>query len=141
MSSFSGFLEVKLLGHTLLGSSYTAPSTLWLALATSIASDVSSLAQFADTEVTTNTGYARQLLSGNLSAPTSGPNWTVATSAAIAFPTATTPWGTVYHVCVVTSATIGSGDVLYHGLLDTSRNVQTNDILQFGAGQFWIRLD
>lgn len=137
-TAFSGFLEVKLLGHTLLGSSYTAPSTIWVALATTITTDANSLADI--TEVTTNTGYTRMLLSSKLSAPTSGPNWTCATSETITFPTATTPWGLVGYVTVMTSTTIGQGDCLYWGALDSSRQVIANDIVQFAAGSFWIRL-
>lgn len=139
-TAFSGYLEVNLLGHTLLGSSFTAPSTVWVALATSIASDCTSIAQFADTEVTTNVGYTRQLANGSWSAPTSGPNWTVVNSSAFTFSAATSAWGTVTHVCLVTSSTHGTGQVLYWGLLDTSRSVQTGDIVQFSAGNLYVRL-
>ena len=137
-TAMSGFLEVKLLGHTLLGSSYTAPTSLWLALCTTITTDANSLADI--TEVTTNVAYTRQPLSGKLSAPTSGPNWTCVTSETITWSAATSAWNLVGYVTVMTSATIGSGDCLYWGALDTSRQVITNDIVQFSAGAFWLRL-
>lgn len=134
-TAFSDWLEQGLLGHTLLGSSLTAPSSLWLSLATSVTSDGGSV-----TEVTTNIGYSRQLLTGKLSAPTSGPNWSCVTSETITWSAATSAWGTVSYCTVVDTATIGAGNVWYWGAVDTPRAVATGDVIQFSAGGFYIRL-
>ena len=139
MSAFSGFLEKQLLGVTLLGSTFTTPSTLWVGLASSISSDCSSPADIS--EITTNVAYARVLLNGKLTAPTSGPNWTVSNSIDITFSAATTAWPlTVYYVTVMTSSTIGSGECMYYGLLETARTLAYADVLSFSAGTLSITL-
>lgn len=136
MANFSNFLEQQLLGHTLLGSSYSAPTTVYLSLATSIASDGDSY-----TEVTTNTGYARVILSGKLTEPTSGNDWTVSNSQAVTFSAATTGWGTVAHFAIFDSITIGGGNMLYWGDLSVSRNVQNSDVLEVPIGNLTVKLD
>jgi hypothetical protein len=140
MSAVSGWLEQKILGVTLLGSSYTTPATLWVCLATSVASDCSSPAHV--TEVTTNVAYSRLPFSpgdGKMSAPTSGPNWTVVSSQSFTFSAATTNWPLpVYYVCLASSSTIGQGEFSYYGLLDASRTVLLNDVLSFSAGSLAI---
>lgn len=128
---FSNYLESKLLGVSILGSSYTAPPTIWVALATSVTSDGDSI-----TEVTTNTGYVRQLIT--FDAPSGG---TCASSGVVSFPTATTPWGTVAHVTLMDSSTIGAGNCLYHSALDTSRSVTTNDTVSFADAALTVTLD
>lgn len=143
MSAFSAFLETKLLGVSLLGSSFSTPATLWVCLATSVASDCSSPAHV--TEVTTNVGYARLPFApadGKWSAPTSGPNWTVANSQAFTFAAATTAWPLdVYYVTIASTSTIGQGEFFYYGLLANSRTVQLNDVLSFSAGSLTITLN
>lgn len=135
-NNFSNFLELNLIGHTLLGSVYTSPATRYLSLATSIASDGDIY-----TEVTTNLGYARILLNGTLSAPTSLNDTTVVNSSNLTFSAATSPWGIVSHFAIFDAETIGSGNMLYHGDLTTTRDVQTDDVLEFQAGSFTIRLN
>lgn len=143
MSAFSGYLERALLGVTLLGSSFSTPATLWVCLATSVASDCSSPAHV--TEVTTNVAYQRLPFAptdGKMSAPTSGPDWTVANSQAFTFAAATTPWPlAVFYVTIATSSVIGTGEHLYFGLLANSRTVLLDDVLSFSAGQLTITLN
>lgn len=133
MSNFSGYLEQALLGVTLLGSSYTAPSTVYVSLATTINSDGDFF-----TEVATNTGYARVAV--DFSEPTSGPTFTCANSSDVSFATATTPWGTVVAFGIYDSGTIGAGNQLYWGTLGTSQAVDTGNTLEFLAGNLTVRL-
>ena len=108
-----------------------------------MASDCSSPAHVS--EVTTNVGYARLPFAptdGRMSAPTSGPDWTVANSMAFTFAAATTPWPlTVFYVTIASSSTIGTGEHFYYGLLANSRTVQLNDVLSFSAGTLTITLN
>ena len=134
MANFSDYLEQQLLGVTLLGSSFTAVTTTYLSLATSLADDGGTF-----TEVTTNLGYVR--LPIEWSAPTSGPTWTVANSATVTFSPATTPWGTVTHFGVYDAETIGTGNLLYWGALDTPRAIGTNDVLEVTSGNLTVELD
>jgi hypothetical protein len=136
MSHFSNYLEKKLLGHTLLGSTYTAPSTIWVSLGTSCNSDGDSY-----TEVTTNIGYARQ--AALFVDPTSGPTWRTYLASNVTFSAATSAWGTVTHVSIWDNSTIGGGNMLYWAPLDTSRAIATSDIFEFtnGSGNLEVRLD
>lgn len=134
MTNFSAYSEQNLLGVTLLGSGFTAPSTVYLSLATSIASDGDSF-----TEVTTNIGYGR--LPIDFSEPTSGPDWSVVNSADVTFSAATSAWGVVAHFAIHDAETIGTGNMLYWGDLTATRDVQTDDVLEFAAGNLSVRLD
>lgn len=138
MTNFSAYLENRLLGATLLGSPFTALTTTWIALATSIASDGDSF-----TEVTTGVGYGRRvMLSGtDWSDITSTPDTTVVNSATKTWSPATTPWGEVKHFGIYDAETIGGGNLLYWGDFDTPRDVLTSDTLEVQAGQLSVRLD
>lgn len=127
MANFSNYLEKALLGATLLGSSFTAPSTVWVSLGTSASSDGDVY-----TEVTTNVGYSRK--PAVFVAPTSGPTWRTYLASNVTFDAATSPWGTVTHVAIFDSGTIGGGNMLYWGALDNSRSVQTNDVFELPLG-------
>lgn len=132
MSGISNYLEARLLGVTLCGSSFTAPATIYICLATSITSDGHSL-----TEVTTNVGYSRQPVT--FQAPTN-PGGTCASSINAAFGPATSGWGTVYWVCLVDSVTHSTGNPLYYGLLDTSRTVLTGDSITIPSSTLLVAL-
>ncbi len=79
--NFSPYLANKLLGHTLLGSVYTVPTTKYLGLASSIAPDLSSYTELA------GLGYARQVTV--FGAPVFEE---VKNTNAVAIGPATTPW-------------------------------------------------
>lgn len=131
--NFSNFLEQTLLGATLLGSSYTSPTTVYVALCTTIASDGDFF-----TEVATNTGYTRVV--AQFSEPTSGPTWTCVNSNSTGFGTSTTPWGNAVAFGIFDSEAIGSGNLLYWGTLGTSENVGTGNTVQILAGDLTVRL-
>ena len=125
----SQYLGAKLNGLTLLGSAYTAPATVWVALATA-GSNLSL------TEVTTNTAYARQPLVGFITTPA----WTVINTAQIDFPEATTPWGTVTHIGVYDSATIGAGNLLFWGEVTAAQAVPAGDSARVSVSSLTCRL-
>ncbi len=131
--NFSNFLEQTLLGATLLGSTYTSPATVYVALCTTIASDGDFF-----TEVATNTPYTR--VQAQFSAPTSGPTWTCVNSNSANFGVSTTPWGNVVGFGVYDAEAIGAGNLLYWGLLGTSENIGTGDTIQILAGDLTVRL-
>ena len=136
MSNFSNYLEERLLGHTLLQSTFTAPPTVYISLATTIASDGDFF-----TEVLSGLGYTRQLMNGNFTEPTSSNDWTVLNSNDITFAAATTPWGIINHFAYFDDEAVGGGNMLYFGDLTASRDVQTDDVLEFQAGNLSVRLD
>lgn len=126
MSSFTDYLETKVLEHVFGGTAYTAPATLYLALYTSAPSDTGG-----GTEVSGGS-YARQAtaftVSGNEATNT----------AEEAFPTATASWGTITHVGVFDAAS--AGNLLAYGTLSVSKVIDTGDIFRIASGDLDITL-
>lgn len=126
MSSFSDYLENKVLGHVFGGTSYTAPATIYLALYTVAPDDTGG-----GTEVSGGS-YARQscafTVTGNLATNTSAVEW----------PTATGSWGTVVAVGVFDAST--SGNLLAYGNLTSSKTIASGDVLRIPAGDLDITL-
>ncbi len=133
MSQMSDYLEGQIRAHIFRTASFTKPTVLAVALCTAAPTDASTGATI--TEVSGGS-YARQTLN-----PLDA-NWTAASStdgltdnaADITFPTATANWGTVTHVAILDSATLGAGNVLFWGALDVSKVVNSGDTFKFLAG-------
>lgn len=124
MAAASDYLEAALLDATLRATSYTSPTTVYLALYTSDPGDDNS-----GTECS-GTGYARQSVAFSRSGSTAS------NSAAVEFPTAGGAWGTITHFGVLDAAT--SGNLLYHGALTTSRAITSGDIFRVPTGDLDI---
>lgn len=133
MTAFSDYLEQKVLGVTLLGTPFTAPSTIYLALATSVTTDGAVF-----TEVPSGTAYARQVVTFGVP-ETNGTKYQVKNTPTNTLPEATTPWGYVTHLGLYDSPT--GGNQLYWGALTTSRTVLTGDTFQFTANELKVQLD
>ena len=135
--SFSDYLEDKVLNHVFGGTAYTAPSTLYVGVFTSAASDTGP-----GTEVSGN-GYARQSAAFTVS----GTSPTTATSsAAIEFPEATGSWGTVTYAGVFDALT-GGNMLAWAELTDPAdfvtplpKAISTGDILRISAGNLKVTL-
>jgi len=129
MSGFTDYLEDKVLDHVFGGTSYTAPTTLYVALYTVAPTDTGG-----GTEVSGG-AYARQTATFNVS----GTNPTEATNAAaIEYPTATADYGTVV-ACAILDASSG-GNMLAYATLTSSKVVSTGDVFRFDAGDLDITL-
>ena len=127
MSEMSNYLENALINGTLRGTTYTAPSTVYLALYTTDPTDADT-----GTEVSGN-AYARQSIT--MGAPSNGVS---TNSAAIEFPQATGSWGTVAYIGIRDALT--TGNLLYHSPLDTSKAIDTGDIFKIAAGSLSVTL-
>jgi hypothetical protein len=128
MAAASDYLELKILEHTLGITSFTAPTTTYLALFTSDPTDAGT-----GTEVSGGS-YARQSISWNT--PASG---ATTNSADVTFPQATGNYGTVTHIGIYDASS--SGNLLYHGALSASKSVETNDTFIVEAGDLSVSLD
>lgn len=128
MAAASDYLELKILEHTLGISSYTAPTTTYLALFTSDPTDAGT-----GTEVSGGS-YARQSISWNT--PASG---ATTNSADVTFPQATANYGTVTHIGIYDASS--AGNLLYHGSLSASKSVEENDTFIVEAGDLSVSLD
>jgi len=134
--NFSDYLEQKLLGHTLLQSIYTMPTTNYMALITSITTTGSEIDYV---EVTTALGYER--LPVDWSSVTSAPDTTVVNSTTLTWSPATTPWGGIVAGVIFDAQTIGTGNPLFWGEPSSVRTIETDDIFSVSAGQLTIKLD
>lgn len=127
MAELSNYLENALINATLRNTSYTSPTTVYLALYTTDPTD-------ADTGTEVSGGsYARQSIT--FGAPSNGVS---TNSAAIEFPQATGSWGTVTHVGIRDALT--TGNLLYHTPLTASKTIATGDIFRIAIGSLSVTL-
>jgi len=127
MAEMSNYLENALINATLRNTSYTTPTTVYLALYTADPTDADS-----GTEVS-GTSYARQSIT--FGAPSNGVS---TNSAAIEFPQAGGSWGTVTHVGIRDAST--SGNLLFHTALDASKTIATGDVFRVAIGSLSVTL-
>lgn len=110
MASKSDYLENKDLDHNLGDGSFTMPSTVALALCTTIPTDASTGATIVEA---TYTGYARLVIAAaDLSAAASGSK---TNSNALTFAACTSGSSTIIGFAICDSSTTGAGNVLYWG--------------------------
>jgi hypothetical protein len=127
MAEMSNFLETALINAVLRNTSYTSPTTTYLALYTSDPTD-------ADTGTEISGGsYARQAIT--FGAPSNG---TSTNSAAVEFPQATADWGVISHVAIRDAVT--SGNLLFHTALDASKTINNGDVFKITTGNLSVQL-
>ena len=127
MAEMSNYLETALINGTLRGTTYTAPTTTYLALYTNDPTDADT-----GTEITGGS-YVRQAIT--FSSPSNG---VTSNSSAIEFPQATADWGTITHVGIRDAVT--SGNLLYHTPLDTSKTIANGDIFKITSTNLSVTL-
>lgn len=143
MASASDYLENKLVDYIFRAGTFTAPSSIYVALCTAATTDADTGSTI--TEVSGGS-YARTALNP------SGSNWAntqasgtgastgtggvTSNSSTITFPTATGSWGTITHIALVDASS--AGNVLFHGALTASKTVGSGDVLSFNAGSLSI---
>jgi hypothetical protein len=127
MAEMSNFLENALINATLRNTSYTSPTTTYLALYTNDPTDADT-----GTEITGGS-YVRQSIT--FSSPSNG---ATSNSSAIEFPQATADWGTITHVGIRDAVT--SGNLLYHTPLDTSKTISNGDIFKITSTNLSVTL-
>lgn len=127
MASKSDYLENKILDHVLRNTAYTSPTTVYVGLLTTVATDSTS-----GTEVSGGS-YARQAVA--FDAASGG---ATANTSLITFPTATASWGTVVGFAIYDALT--GGNILYWGTL-TSQAVADTNTVTIAAGAIDITED
>ena len=136
MSAASDYLENKVLDHVLTATTFTAPTTRYLALFTGTANDVKGRLEagtLTDEVSTSGTAYGRKTVT--FAAASAGSS---ATNATVTFDTATGNWGTITCVAVMDAAT--SGNVLFYGEVTTAKTIETGDTFQVSSGNLTISL-
>jgi hypothetical protein len=125
MAEMSNYLENALVNAVLRNTSYTSPTTTYLALYTSDPTD-------ADTGTEISGGsYQRQPIT--FGAPSNGVS---TNSSAIEFPQATADWGIISHVAIRDAVT--SGNMLFHTALDASKTINNGDIFKITSGNLSV---
>lgn len=127
MAEMSNYLEDALINATLRNTSYTSPTTTYLALYTSDPTDADT-----GTEVTGGS-YVRQSIT--FSSPSNG---VTSNSSAIEFPQATADWGTISYIGIRDAVT--SGNLLYHTALDSSKVINNGDIFKITSTNLSVTL-
>ena len=127
MAEMSNYLENALINGTLRGTTYTAPTTVYVALYTTDPTD-------ADTGTEVSGGsYARQAVT--FGAPSNGVS---VNSAAVEFPQATASWGTIGWVGLRDAST--GGNLLYHTAVDVAKTIDTGDIFKINTSNLSVTL-
>jgi len=127
MSEMSNYLENALINGTLRATSYTAPTTVYLALYLTDPTDAD-----VGTEVSGGS-YVRQSIT--FGSPSNG---VTSNSVAIEFPQATAAWGTIQYIGIRDGLT--GGNLLYHTALNASKEIASGDIFKITAGNLTVTL-
>lgn len=133
MADLSDYLEAALLDHLFGLATFTAPSTLYVALSTADPLDDGS----GITEPVGG-GYAR------VSVAAGAAQWTrtaneVVNDNTVSFPEATSSWGTITHAALYDAAS--GGNLLAHTALGSPAAVASNTVPRFAAGVLAFSLD
>ncbi|MGI9491310.1 MAG: phage tail fiber protein [Geminicoccaceae bacterium] len=147
--SFSNFAARRVLNSFLGGASPASPNfgTLTGASTHLAAADDSGTPTEAGAnfnEPSAVDGYARLALNlpADFTTATDADPSLIENAAALTFATATNAgWGTITHVGIFDSGTIGGGNLLYLLALDTNRTINDGETLSFSAGELELTLD
>ena len=124
----SDYLELKFLDHFTGTASTSAPSAVYLGLATgSIGDDASG------SELTGN-NYSRKAIT--FASASSG---SIASNANVEFDPATGNWGSVSHWGIFDASS--SGNLLFHGSFTSAKTIASGDILKVASGSLTISAD
>ncbi len=117
------------------GALASAP-TLFIAASTADPSaDGSTLAEPS----TSGTAYARVAISGSdFTAATAANPSLLVSSADKTFPQATLPWGTITHLALLDTSTVGAGNLIDAGALLTPRVIGTGGTLEVSSTNFTL---
>lgn len=130
--SITNYSETAILGHVFGSTTFTKPSSLYLALYTVAPGEAGG-----GTEVSTSgTGYARQLATFTISGSSPAQ---AANTAAIEFPVATASWGTVVAAAILDAST--AGNMISFATLSADKTVSAGDVLRFNIGSVVVTLD
>lgn len=131
--AMSTYLENKIIDHTVRpGNPYTAPTNVYVALFTDVASLTELEAGDLTNEVTdTGSAYTRQPIT--FDTPVNG---ITQNSALIEFSQATAVWGNIRYGAVIddSDAVTPAGNILYFGQLTADKQINTNDTFKFNIG-------
>jgi len=133
MAHASDYLENSLLNGILRGTTYTAPSTIYIALFTSDPTDADTGAEVADS------AYIRQdaAKGGTVQEGWTAPSDGVSSNAKlIQFPAIADGTVTITHYGVYDAQ--AGGNLLFHSELTTPRDMEVTDVVSFDIGAITV---
>lgn len=131
--SLSDYAEHKILAHSLAKTTWTVPSTLYIALY-SVAPNENTKGTELTTGQTTN--YQRLAVTGaSWSEPTSG---SISNAVRFEFGPAGTSWGTIEGIAILDAIT--SGNEIWYGTFSSPRTIVASEKLVFDPGSFILTL-
>lgn len=130
--SLTNYGENKWMEH-LFSTSFTAPATIYVALATANPDEAATGA--AMNECANSGSYARTAITFGAAATRK-----VTQNAIVTFPQATGSWGTVTHYAVVDTNTYGSGNVLAYGAFTSSFSPVSGNTPSIASGQVYVEI-
>lgn len=136
MSAASNYTENKVLDHVLGTTSFSAPSTVYLALFTNTSGNAATNLEagtITDEVTTSGSAYGRQSIAFGSASGGSASN-----SATVTFSAATSNWGSITHVAIMDAST--SGNVLFWGAVTTAKTIESGDTFQVSSGNLSISL-
>ena len=128
MSALSDYAENKLLDHLLGTTTYTAPTTVYIGLATASFTDANSSVEL------TGNNYARKSIAFADAASGATDN-----TSAVEFNAATGSWGSVGFFGLFDQST--GGNLLLHGAFENPKTIASGDVLKIDAGDLDISAD
>jgi len=136
-STFSDTLEQALLNHVFRGSSFTAPTSVYLALMTTAPAEDDTGTWTTGVEVSGGS-YSRLEVTCNTS------NWalsgnTLTSDADFDFGTASADWGNIKGVAVCSASSAGS--FYAYGAFSQARDVYNGDQFKIASGNLTVTLD
>jgi hypothetical protein len=142
--AMSNAWENSLIDFLLRGQSFTAPTTVYVALETAAGSDTGcgtevSGGSYARVAVTSSLANWAGTQSSGSTAASSGTSGTTSNNAAITFPTPTANWGSVTGFCVMSASS--GGTTFFRANLTTAKTVNNGDAapsFAIGAATFQI---
>lgn len=136
MSAASNYTENKVLDHVLGTTSFSAPSTVYLALFTNTSGNAATNLEagtITDEVTTSGSAYGRQSIAFGSASGGSASN-----SATVTFSAATSNWGSITHVAIMDAST--GGNVLFWGAVTTAKTIESGDTFQVSSGNLSISL-
>lgn len=127
MSQISNYPENKIVDHTLGTTTYTKPTSVYIALYTSSPTDADS-----GTEVS-GSGYARQVATWS-----AGSGGAASNAGALTFTASGGAFGTITHIGIRDALT--TGNLLYWGALTASRTISDGESLVFDIGAITVTI-
>jgi hypothetical protein len=136
MANMSNYLEEKILNSLFRGVSYSAPSSVYIALCTETVDDTDDGSTLAEP---TGTGYARKAVVSNAT------SWTAPDQDGTIKNSEEIKWGSVQWNATIKAIAIcdalSNGNVLFWGALTASKVVTADDSISFAPNTLSIQID